>query len=575
MDSRTAAHTLTQIASLLDALGEQRFKVRAYRNAARAVMALDTDDLAPLLASGELARTSGIGKATLGVVRDLVENGESSYLARLREGTPAGLPELMRIPGLGLSKLKLMHEELGIETVEQLAEAARDGRLAELKGFGPKTAERILEGIQFAREAKPQKLYIVAAVEADMLLSAVSKHPDIPKAEVAGSVRRRMEIVGEFDIVAGCSANPAKVARSFERTPGVREFELAESGTASIRYVDEGRLELHCVRDSEYALALWRATGSPAHVRDVEAHIGKIGWSLEGNVLRDKSGKAKRVASEKAFYNAIGLEFIAPELREGRGEVAAARNKALPTLLEYGDIRGALHCHSTYSDGTASIPEMARAARDRGWEYIGITDHSQAAFYAGGLKPDDVKRQHDEIDHLNAKQKGFRILKGIEADILQDGSVDYGERILESFDYVVGSIHARFKMDGPAITKRVMRALDDPFLTILAHPTGRLLLSRAPYDLDVDAVIGKAVANGIAVELNCDPHRLDLDWRYLKGAKEQGATIEIGPDAHSTEALGVMEIGVGLARKGWLERGDILNTRSASDVIAFARARRA
>jgi DNA polymerase (family X) len=320
-------------------------------------------------------------------------------------------------------------------------------------------------------------------------------------------------------------------------------------------------LNLRCVPPEEFGVALFEETGNENHVAEVKHLLAKHGGIL---VTRD----------EADVYAAARLSIVPPELREGMGEVGAASRHALPTLLVPSDIRGVLHCHSTYSDGKATIAEMARAAQARGWSYIGITDHSQAAFYAGGLKRDEVLAQHDEIDALNATLTEFRVLKGIEADILADGQVDYGDDLLDRFDFVVGSIHSRFSMDGAAMTARVLRALDDPRLTILAHPTGRLLLSRAPYALDVDAVLEKAAAVGAAVELNADPHRLDLDWRHLKRAKELGVMIEIGPDAHSTKGLDNMDIGIGIARKGWLERGDVLNTGSADEVIAFARARR-
>jgi DNA polymerase (family 10) len=260
-------------------------------------------------------------------------------------------------------------------------------------------------------------------------------------------------------------------------------------------------------------------------------------------------------------------------MREGLGEVEAAARRELPNLVTYDDLRGVLHCHSDYSDGTATIEEMARAAKERGWDYIGISDHSESAFYAGGVKRDKLLRQHEEIDRLNEELDGFRILKGIEADILADGRLDYDAEILDSFDYVIGSIHSRFSMEGDVMTKRVLAALDDPHLTILAHPTGRLLLSREPYAIDVEAVLEKAAEVGVAVELNADPHRLDLDWRYCRQAKELGVTIEIGPDAHSTTSLDNVHFGIGMARKAWLEAGEILNTRSANAVLAFARRR--
>ena len=298
------------------------------------------------------------------------------------------------------------------------------------------------------------------------------------------------------------------------------------------------------------------------------------GFEIRGNALIGKDGKRVKLTNEDSFFNALELDVIPPELREGMGEVEAAARQELPELVVWDDIRGVLHCHTEYSDGTASIEEMAKAAKKRGWDYIGISDHSESAFYAGGLKRDKLQRQLDEIDEVNGRITGFRVLKGIEADILADGRVDYDAQILERFDYVIGSIHSRFSMDGDAMTKRVLTALDDPHLTILAHPTGRLLLSREPYAIDIEAVLEKAVAVGLAVELNCDPHRLDLDWRYCRQAKELGVTIEIGPDAHSPAALDNVHFGIGLARKAWLEAGEILNTRSADDVIAFARKRR-
>jgi DNA polymerase (family 10) len=338
--------------------------------------------------------------------------------------------------------------------------------------------------------------------------------------------------------------------------------------------VDGTHLDIHCVPRGEYGVALWRATGNNAHVEQLTGHAEKNGLTLDGNRAFRKS-KRVEIADEETLFSELGLAWIPPEMREGMGEVEAAAVGELPELVVYDDLRGILHCHSEYSDGTSSIAEMAEGARKRGWSYIGISDHSESAFYAGGLKRDKLERQHDEIDRLNEEFMDFRILKGIEADILADGRLDYDARILDSFDYVVGSIHSRFSMDGDAMTKRVLAALDDPHLTILAHPTGRLLLTREPYAIDVEAVLEKAADLGIAVELNADPHRLDLDWRYCRQAKELGVTIEIGPDAHSTAALDNVHFGIGMARKAWLEAGEILNTLSADEVLAFARKRRA
>jgi DNA polymerase (family 10) len=297
------------------------------------------------------------------------------------------------------------------------------------------------------------------------------------------------------------------------------------------------------------------------------------GFLIKGNRLVTKEGKRIPISREDALFAALDLVPIPPEMREGMGEIEAAARRELPELVTFDDIRGVLHCHTDYSDGSATLEEMANAARERGWSYLGISDHSESAFYAGGLKRDKLARQHDEIDRLNAEMTDFRILKGIEADILADGRLDYDATTLDRFDYVIGSIHSRFSMDGDAMTKRVLAALDDPHLTILGHPTGRLLLSREPYAIDVEAVLEKAAEVGVAVELNADPRRLDLDWRYCRQAKELGVTIEIGPDAHSTAGLDNVHFGIGMARKAWLEAGEILNARSAEDVLAFAQKR--
>lgn len=574
MDSRSAAHVLSQIGDLLQVKGELKFKARAYKGAARSLIALDTDDLAPLLKSGELADTPGIGPATLSVVRELIETGESSYLNQLREGMPEGYLDLLRVPGLNTAKVQLIHDELGVNTLEDLERVAQNGQLAALPKFGQKTAEKVLRGIEILRRDAHLKRFPAAAIEAHMLLANVVKHPDIEHAEVAGSIRRHKEVVSDIDMVAQCSADPAKVAASFARSPGVREGKIqADPGSVHIRFVDGTHLDMHCVDKADYPVALWRATGSSAHVEELHALARKRGFEISGNALL-KNGKRVALKNEEAFFAALDLQVIPAELREGMGEIEAAARRELPNLVVFEDIRGSLHNHSEYSDGTASIEEMANAAKERGWDYIGITDHSESAFYAGGLKRDKLLRQIEEIDALNERMGGFRILKGIEADIMADGRLDYDAEILDQLDYVIGSIHSRFSMDEDTMTRRVLDALDDPHLTILAHPTGRLLLSREPYGINIEAVLEKAAAVGAAVELNADPHRLDLDWRYCRQAKALGVTIEIGPDSHSPASLDNVHFGIGMARKAWLEAGEILNTRSADQVIAFASRRR-
>jgi DNA polymerase (family 10) len=573
MDSRTAAHVLRRIAAYLELNGENRFKTGAYLGAAKGLLAVGADDLKPLYESGELASVRGLGPATLAVVRDLVETGESRYLEQLRESMPEGLLEMLDLPALSPAKIRLIHQELGIETIEDLEVAARDGRLAKLPKFGPKTAEKILRGIATSREHGAMRLYHHMVVDARQLLATVQSHPRVTRAEIAGAIRRKLETAAEIEIVAACDGDPIEVAQSWTRAPGVRRSE-GEGASVSIGFVDGTHLRVHCVRPSQFGAALWLATGSTDHVRAVLGRLAARGVTAAGDGFATADGSPLRLSEEVAVYEAAGMSFVEPELREGLGEVEAAEHGALPSLLQAKDIRGVLHCHSTYSDGKASIAEMARAARERGWSYIGITDHSQSAFYAGGLSRERVLAQLGEIDELNETSNGFRILKGIEADIMADGRLDYSDDILDRFDFVVGSIHSRRAMDRAAMTQRLLTALDDPRLTILGHPTGRLLLSRPPYDVDLDAIFEKAREVGAAIELNADPHRLDLDWRHLRRAKSMGIAVEIGPDAHSTAGLDYIDFGIGIARKAWLEPRDVLNAWDVEDVVAFARARR-
>ncbi|MFN2603470.1 MAG: DNA polymerase/3'-5' exonuclease PolX [Gemmatimonadaceae bacterium] len=573
MDSRSAAHVLSQIGSLLELAGAPRFNARAYQHAARAVLALGADDLTPLYKSGELAKTKGVGPATLSVLRELIETGDSSYLERLQEATPGGLFDLLRVPGLGGTKVNMLHQELGVETLDDLEAVAVDGRLAKLPKFGPKTVERILKGIEFARHATRRALYHRALYQADILQATVERHPDVIKAIVAGSIRRLNETIRDVDIVAVCSADPTSVAESFAQMPGIKRAEV-KNDTASIQFVDDVSADIACVLPENAGFVLWRLTGSDLHVQEMHVWAATHKHTLTDTTLSSARGKACPCATEKHFFDALGLPEIPPELREGHGEIEAAAADILPDLVTLHDLKGALHCHTTWSDGGASIEQMAEAARERGWKYIGISDHSESAFYAGGMKRDKLAEQHDEIDEINSRMKGFRVLKGIEADITSDGRIDYSDGPLDTFDYVIASVHSRFSMDGVAMTERVLKALDDPRLTILGHPTGRLLLHREPYAIDLEAVIEKAAETGAAIELNADPHRLDMDWRHCRIAKEKGVTIEIGPDAHSEDSLDYVELGIGMARKAWLEAGDILNARPVRDVLKFAASRR-
>jgi DNA polymerase (family 10) len=365
------------------------------------------------------------------------------------------------------------------------------------------------------------------------------------------------------------------VAAAFARTPGVRDSVGSGTRELSIRFDDGMRLRLHCVTPAAFVVTWCRATGSDAHVQELAARAARRGLTLGPHDLRDPAGRAVPLADEAALYAALGLPWIPPELREGMGEVDAAGSGGLPPLITLADIRGVLHCHSQYSDGGATIAELAADARRRGWSYLGVSDHSQSAFYAGGLTAESLARQHDEIDAINASFADFRVLKGVEADILPCGRIDYPVEVLDRFDYVIASVHSRFGMNGVQMTDRVLKAMDDPHMAVLGHPTGRLLLTREPFAIDMEAVLERAGALGVAVELNADPHRLDLDWRLARSARRHGAQVEIGPDAHAVDGLDNVALGIGMARKAWLGAVDVINTRAAGEVVEFATRRRA
>lgn len=578
MDPRAAAHVLTQIATLLELHDQPPLRGRGFQAAARTVATLPEAELRDAMATGSSDVLGGVSPEALDVLRDLAETNSALLLETLQEETPEGLLEMLRVPGLGPARIRLIYDGLRIETLQDLEAAVTDGRLAALPRFGDKTAERIGLGIASLRDAGAFVLHEHGAAEAERLRALIAAHADVLDVAVAGSVRRRCDVVRDVDLVAAVRGSPSVVAAALSHSEGVREVIGGGGRTVTLRYANGTRLDLACVRPEQFALALWRATGSDAHVRAVTEHASSRGYTLTGDELRDPQGALCPVSTEADLYRQLGLAPIVPELREGTDELIAAANNTLPILITEPDLCGALHCHSQYSDGGTTIAEMAAAALARGWRYLGVSDHSQSNTYAGGLSRDAILRQHDEIDALNASlaEQGvdFRVLKGIEADILPCGRVDYDTVVLDSFDFVIASVHTRYGMNERQMTDRVLKALDDPHLTVLGHPTGRLLLTREPFAIDMGEVIARAGEVGVAVELNADPHRLDIDWRLCRMARHHGTMVSIGPDAHSPQGLDHITLGIGTARKGWLSAPNVLNTRSADAVLAFARARR-
>ncbi|WP_353268481.1 PHP domain-containing protein [Gemmatimonas sp.] len=577
MDCRSAAHALNQIAVLLELHDEDKFSVKAMQNAARTTASLGERELADALRR-ELAVGDAVAPAALEVLRDLAESNSSAMLERLQEETPEGLMEMLRVPGLGPARIRSIHDNLHIDSLLELEEAAQDGRLAALPKFGARTADKVLKGLADLRATGAYVLWQHARAEAERIADALRVHPDVLHIEVAGSIRRRMEIVRDVDLVAAVRGSPSVVAASLAQLRGVKEVVGGGGRSLALRLDNGVRVDLACVRPEQFALALWRATGSAAHVKQVTERASSMGFTLTNDELRDADGAAVSIGTEAALYEQLGMAFIPPEQREAAGEVEAAARGDMPTLVTEQNLRGALHCHSQYSDGAATIEQMARAAYARGLHYVGVSDHSQSNTYAGGLSRDRILEQHAEIDALNAmfRNEGLdvRVLKGIEADILPCGRVDYDAAFLDHFDFVIGSVHTRYGMNAEQMTNRVLKALDDPHLTILGHPTGRLLLTREPYAINLEPIMEKAAQVGVAIELNADPHRLDIDWRACRIAAEKGTMVSIGPDAHSPQGFDNLELGVAIARKGWLSAANVLNTRSADEVLEFASARR-
>ena len=569
VDKKSAAQVLEQIASFLELKGENPFRIRAFRTASKTIAGLP-GELAPALADGTLAATRGIGPATLQIVLEVVTTGRASVLEELRDQVPPGLIDMLQIPGLGVAKIRQIHDALKIDSVAELEEAALDGSLAKLPRFGQKTAENILKGIRFLRQASAWRLSHHAAEEAVALCAALSQLPGVRQAIVAGDVRRRTEVVRDVVIVLTCDAPPQQIFNQLSELPGVSEFAGQDERRVTLRFAGGSAAQVIVTTPVNLGAVLVQATGSEAHLRLLATHATTAGYALSGAALW-RGSEFVATPDEASLYGALGLPVVPPELREGGDELGLAARGALPRLLERSDLRGFLHCHTNYSDGTNTVEQLALACQERGYRYVGITDHSQSAAYAGGLREADLERQWAEIDTVNARVDGIRVLKGVEADILQDGALDYPEHVLERFDFVIGSVHSRFNMNAEEMTARVLRALDDPQLTILGHPTGRLLLSRDPYQLDMDAVIQRAAARGVALEINADPHRLDLDWRVLPAVKRAGAQVSIGADAHNLAGIDYVDFGVGIARKGGLGPDDVLNARDLDGFIGFAR----
>ncbi len=571
MDKQEAARILEEIALLLELAGENPFKARAYEVGARALLTLP-GDLTTAVQNGSLVQVKGIGKTLAGVVRELVEQGRAKIHEELRDKIPPGLVELLKVPGLGPKKARQLFTELHIASLGELEYAIQENRLLSLPGFGAKTQERLKAGLeQVRRYAGKFRLGDLWPAARDILAMARGL-PEIQRIEVAGTVRRGLE-VGEGLVFLAVASDPAAATAALQRFPLGPALTAQEDGSwlAVLWQGMEARLWF---TDPEAFGAAWLvATGSEAHWQELADRATARGLRLtNAGLFAGESHLAGR--QEEEIYQALGLAFIPPELREGTGEVAAAAAGTLPRLLTPEDLRGCFHVHSHFSDGINSLPELVAAARARGWEYLGLTDHSQSAYYAGGLKPGDLKRQQEEVAACRLAHLDFTLFWGIESDILGDGSLDYPPEILAGFDFVIASVHSQFGMTREDMTRRILAAMANPATTMVGHVTGRLLLAREPYEVDLEAVLEAAARQRVIMELNASPYRLDLDWRWLRKAKEQGLLVSINPDAHSVEGLDDLHYGVITARKGWLSPENVLNTYPAPEVARILERRR-
>lgn len=609
MTKEDIATILEKIATLLELKDENPFKVRAYTNAARAIETFGAN-VSNFQDEEAVAKIPGIGKSIALKIKELAETGSLKYFQELSAEFPAAILELFSLPGLGAKKIKALYDKLGISSIEHLHKACEQGRVAELPGFGETTQQKLCDAIARRAAHAGSFQFGQVAAEAETLRADLAAHEAALHVEVAGSYRRRKEIVHDLDLLVATSEAEA-ITEFFVSHPLV-ESVIAQGPTkSSVRLRSGVQCDLRVVTTAEYPFALAYFTGNKEHNIEMRSRALQRGWTLneyrlaplpsEGNggspeppaaqrrvgrlrsIAPTSIPKAKKkksaskipgVRDEADLYRAVDLDFVPPELRENCGEFEAAEQHSVPKLIEKENLRGTFHCHTVASDGHNTLEEMAEAARELGLEYLGIADHSRSSVQGHGMDAEKLLEQVTAIRELNKKFDGFRVFAGIECDILRDGSLDFPNKILSQLDYVVASVHSVFNLSESDMTQRVIRALESPFVTMLAHPTGRLLLKRDPYEIDIPAVLDAAARTGTWIELNAAPKRLDLDWRWWPLAKQKGVKCVINPDAHRTERLQDLWFGIGIARKGWLTKDDVVNCLPLGKIEAALRAKR-
>ena len=575
MDKSEIIERLEAIAILLELQGDNPFKIRAYAQGARALEALETP-LEELIANDALASVRGIGSALAEKITTLQQTGELAFYDQLKAKVAPGLLEMLEIPGLGAKKVRALNQELGIDTIEALQKAAESGAVAVLKGFGAKSEAKILEGIRNreAYSARHLRWQLIPVVEG--ILKGLRELPAVQQAEAAGSFRRGLETVGDLDFIVA-SEQAEAVMDWFVQQEGVREITARGSTKSSVRLDDGLQADIRVVPNSQFAFALHHFTGSKEHnvalrQRALQQGLSLSEWGFE--VRGNDVSLPEAVDSETALFAALGLDFIPPELREGYDELQLGESGKVPQLIELSDLRGVFHNHTSASDGHDSLQAMAEGAAARGWDYIGIADHSKSSRQANGLNEARLLRQIDAIASYNqSADAACHIFAGCECDILPDGSLDLDDATLARLDYLIIAVHSAFSQPREEMTRRILRAMDHPAVTMLAHPTGRLLLRREPYAVDMDAIIEKALEKKIVIEINANPKRLDMDWRWWRKAAKRGLLTSINPDAHRVAQLDYAAAGVLAARKGGLTKQSVLNTRSLAEIKEWLKSR--
>ncbi|SDX55245.1 DNA polymerase (family 10) [Marininema mesophilum] len=573
MDNKKVARLVQELADMMELHGENSFKVNAYRKAARAV----ENSRMPLtdLKKGP-TELDGVGKGTAAVIQEILDTGRLQYLEDLKKELPPELPVLMNIPGLGPKSIHTLYQSLGVTGLADLEKVVAEGKVKGLPGFGPKKEKNIAEGIRYYRERPQRFLLIDVHLVAENMVERLRECPSVFQAGYGGSLRRMKETVKDIDLVVA-TEEPQDVAKYLKEMPGV--IQVINDGERKVSLqMDVGvdiQVDVRLVLPEQFITTLHHFTGSKEHNVRIRQRAKAFGWKVsEYGIFDPKKGEELTFKKEEELYQTLQLPYIAPEMREDRGEFEKKEGE-LPKLITLNDYCGDLHMHTRWSDGAVSVKEMALAAQNRGYQYIAITDHSQSLKVAGGLTADDLKRQREEIDAVNEELSGITILAGVEMDILPDGRLDFPDEVIKELDWVIASVHTSFQQSGDRITQRILHAMENPYVHMIAHPTGRLLTRRDPYEVDMDRVFRGAKETGTILELNSNPRRLDLKDEYLRRAKDEyGITIAINSDAHSPKELDMIPYGVGTARRGWLEKKDVLNTWPLEKVMERLRKKR-